>query len=33
VCHGRVGEKATPCDAAPSPLVEPDVRISRVRLS
>ena len=27
--HGRVGEKATPCGATHSPLVEPDKRISR----
>src|SRR5438309_11827314 len=26
---GRVGERATPCDATHSPLVEPDKRISR----
>jgi hypothetical protein len=30
---GRVGEKVTPFGATPSPLVEPDVRISRIRLS
>jgi hypothetical protein len=27
--HGRVGEKATPCGATHSPLIEPDKRISR----
>jgi GxxExxY protein len=27
--HGRVGERATPCGATHSPLVEPDKRISR----
>jgi len=31
--HGGVGEKATPCGAARSPLIEPDVQISRIRLS
>src|SRR5947209_4080433 len=31
--HGRVGEKVTPCGASHSPLIEPDVRISRIRLS
>ncbi len=30
---GRVGEKATPAGATHSPLVEPDVRMSRIRLS
>jgi len=27
--HGRVGERATSCDATHSPLIEPDKRISR----
>src|SRR5438270_11684678 len=27
--HGRVGERATPCGATHSPLIEPDKRISR----
>ncbi len=30
---GRVGEKATPSSATRSPLVEPELQISRVRLS